>query len=245
MKRPFLLTAASLLAIGATNVSDQADALPLRAANPAEAEAYRSAVASGSIEELQKVLAKYPASPFAGNVFGELVQKVKPERLDAAPPARLWQIYNDDINQDGFTALIPYLTESREALRFTQAAKRDLQFDLSFCLPDMPLQRLKDCLAEALEDFAEDLEDQELNLAEPLRNLPEVVRQAAAEVRAAPTVEAARAAVAPAVVEVRRTIELLEAGTETVATNLQVRTGEVIASALVEVDTRLEEAVGL
>jgi hypothetical protein len=110
---------------------------------------------------------------------------------------------------------------------------------------DFPLQRLKDCVADALEAFADDLEGRGIDLPEEMENIPQVIRQAAAEVRAAPTKEAARAAVAAAVTEVRRTIQLLEAGTETVATNLQVRTGEVIVSALGAVDTKLEEAVGL
>ena len=75
MKKPVLLTAASLLALGAAGTSDRAGALPLRPADATEAEAYEAALASGSADAMQRFLTQFPHSAFVGKVFGELVQK--------------------------------------------------------------------------------------------------------------------------------------------------------------------------
>lgn len=74
MKKHFLLTAASALAMGSLSVS--AEALPLRAGSITELQAYEAAVSKGTAEDLQAFMAQYPDSTYSGEVFGRLVQQV-------------------------------------------------------------------------------------------------------------------------------------------------------------------------
>lgn len=73
MKKANLLTAVSAITLAAAVAApSSSDALPLTAGT-AGLEAYNSAIASGSPVQLQGFLTEYPDSPYANEVFGQLL----------------------------------------------------------------------------------------------------------------------------------------------------------------------------
>ena len=100
------------------------------------------------------------------------------------------------------------------------------------------------CVGNALEGFADALDSRILSLPGPMKGVSAIVRDAARKVRNAKTISEARASVRAAVVEVRKAIALIRADEPGVA-QLQIRQGNVIASALENVDLKLAKAVGL
>ncbi len=136
---------------------------------------------------------------------------------------------------------------AREALRSTLASSRRFEGQVERCGVNDPMIQFHRCVADALEDFADELEEPAVALPEPAKPIPRIVRRAAAEVRAAPSRPVARAAVAVAVQEVRKTIELIRAddpGLVQVA-EAQTRQGEIIVASLETAEAKLERAVGL
>ncbi len=100
------------------------------------------------------------------------------------------------------------------------------------------------CVGNALDGFADALDSRILSLPGPMKGVSAIVRDAARKVRNAKTVAEARASVRAAVVEVRKAIALIRADEPGVA-QLQIRQGNVIASALENVEVKLSKAVGL
>ena len=100
------------------------------------------------------------------------------------------------------------------------------------------------CVANALDGFADALDSRILDLPGPMKGVSAIVRDAARKVRNAKSIAEARASVRAAVVEVRKAIALIRADEPGVA-QLQIRQGNVIASALENVDIKLSKAVGL
>ena len=130
-----------------------------------------------------------------------------------------------------------------QTLTFVQRASSDLQRRIAAC-DGRAGAAYKDCVGGALQQYANDLDSQILRLPPPLRAVTAVIREAARRVQTVATVAEARTIVRAAVTEVRRAIALLRADEPAVA-RLQVRQGNVIASALQSVDTKLARAVGL
>ena len=129
-----------------------------------------------------------------------------------------------------------------EALNFVQRSSNDLERRLRQC--EGSGQGYGTCVGAALDQFANAIDTRSLSLPGPLQNVAAVIREAARGVRAAPSVAAARAVVQTAVAEIRKAIALIRADDPAVS-RLQVRQGNVIASALQSVDNRLARAVGL
>jgi hypothetical protein len=73
MKKVNLLTAVSAITLAATLAAPTpSDALP-QGAGAVGLQAYNSAIASGSPEQLQGFLTEHPESPYANEVFGQLL----------------------------------------------------------------------------------------------------------------------------------------------------------------------------
>ena len=134
-------------------------------------------------------------------------------------------------------------SSAAQTLAFVQRASQELERKLAQC-EKAGGSAYKGCVSDALDQFAATLDTQLPNLPPSLRTVTAVIRQTAQRVRAAPNSAAARVAVRAAVSEVRKAIALIRADEPAVA-RLQVRQGNVIASALQKVDAGLSRAVGL
>lgn len=138
------------------------------------------------------------------------------------------------------------IASATDTLSFVETSSTELDAGVAAC-EQSSQRRLKvytDCVGNALDRYADALDSRGLSLPAPLRNVTGVIREAARRVRAARTIAEARTAVRVAVVAVRKAITLIRADDPNVA-RLQVRQGNVIASALRSVETRLSRAVGL
>jgi hypothetical protein len=141
----------------------------------------------------------------------------------------------------------PIFGVTRRALEATEAASRRFRRNIDRCPLSDPMLEFNRCIAEALEIYADELEQPVVALPPPLKPVPTVIRRAAAKVRAAPTRKAARAAVAEAVKQVRKSITLIKAEEPAFASlaDMQTRQGTIIAQNLERADAKLERAIGL
>jgi hypothetical protein len=141
----------------------------------------------------------------------------------------------------------PIYGVARDALDATVVARRRFDRNLERCDERDPMQIFHRCIATAMAIFANDLEKPEVALPEPTQPVPEIIRTAARRVLEAPDRETARAAVAEAVVEVKKTIELIKADEPVFATlaDMQTRQGNIVVEGLEVAEAKLERAVGL
>ncbi|MGF9764840.1 hypothetical protein AAII07_58210 [Microvirga sp. 0TCS3.31] len=102
----------------------------------------------------------------------------------------------------------------------------------------------RNCIGSALEQYGVGLNTRTQQLPAPLRATVRAISQVGRQVRAVRTIRQARAAVRAVVAQVRKAIPLLRAE-EPIVAQLQVRTGNTIASALRTVENSLTRAIGL
>jgi hypothetical protein len=141
----------------------------------------------------------------------------------------------------------PIYGVTRDALKATLIARQRFDNNLERCSEGDPMAIFHRCIATAMAIFANDLEKPEVALPESTQPAPEIIRTAARRVLNAPDRETARAAVAEAVVEVKKTIALIKAEEPVFATlaDMQTRQGNIIAEGLEVAEAKLERAVGL
>ena len=141
------------------------------------------------------------------------------------------------------------LNDARTTLDSIERSASSLEEKIAQCERDFGQDPRKakaytTCVGNALDGFADALDSRILSLPGPMKGVSAIVRDAARKVRNAKTVAEARASVRAAVVEVRKAIALIRADEPGVA-QLQIRQGNVIASALENVEVKLSKAVGL
>jgi hypothetical protein len=256
MKKTTLFTRAAIVGLGAVSTVQPVEAA--QSAEPAEVAAYEAAVISDDMEEMQRFLATYPESVFVGSVFGRMVQKIEPPRIDRSSEAKIQlaqyeaeERTSDDKSRDAREHRRiqenPIFGITRKALRETIAATRRFESSVDRCGINDPMQIFNRCIADALDVYADELEAPAVALPEETRPAPAVIRQAAARVRSAPSRQAARAAVSEAVTEVRKSISLIRADEPVYNTlaEMQTRQGTIIAEGLQYAEAKLERAVGL
>jgi hypothetical protein len=141
----------------------------------------------------------------------------------------------------------PIFGITRNAVEATLVARQRFEGNLEKCNESDPLETFHRCIATAMAIFANDLEKPEVALPEETQPVPEIIRTAARKVLNAPDRETARAAVAEALVEVKKTIELIKADEPVYATlaDMQTRQGNIIAEGLQVAEAKLERAVGI
>jgi hypothetical protein len=80
MKKSAVLSASSAIVLAAgLSAPSQAGALPIAAISADEVKAYEAALADGSKVALQAFLTQFPASAYAEDVFGRMVQQINHE----------------------------------------------------------------------------------------------------------------------------------------------------------------------
>jgi hypothetical protein len=126
-----------------------------------------------------------------------------------------------------------------------QAISQAAEANIKQCCPTGGnLKETKDCLANALDDYAAALTQIAPQMPEQLRNLPNIVATAANRVRGATSKRAALSALKVAITAVHKSIALLRAD-DPVTLKAETREGAFVAEMLQAADTKLERAVGL
>jgi hypothetical protein len=255
MKKPGLLTAAGLIALGAAGTTQQdSEALPRQAPDPGELKAYQEVVASGSPEAMRRFLAQYPHSRLLGDVFAELVRTIMPQQgVRSAENAIIWRIYAGDQGSSQhdrdqiFFDKRPPVGPAKRTLVIIESASQAFTNDVDRCDVNLPAEVFHDCIADAMEKYATALESPRVVLPEVMQPAPQIIRRAAAKVRAAPTRRAARAAVTEAVREVRQRIALIRAEEPAfrIVAEVQTEQATTIAESLEVAEAKLERAIGL
>jgi hypothetical protein len=115
---------------------------------------------------------------------------------------------------------------------------------VSNCPEGLPLENVKLCLSNGLEQFAAALDPIAPKLPEALRTLPTQLREASRKVKAAKTKEEARAVVAKVIADVRKSIDFVRADDPTTVA-FATRTGGLAADVLASVDAKIEKCAGI
>jgi hypothetical protein len=135
--------------------------------------------------------------------------------------------------------------EARSALEYLQIRLKRLERDTTRCDRIRRREPYLGCIADVMDQFATEIERMPKTPESVAPVAVPALREAAMKVRTAETIPAARAAVAEAVTEVRKSIDLVQAGGDDQLRRLELGQRSIVLNALATVDTSLVQAVGI
>ncbi len=132
-----------------------------------------------------------------------------------------------------------------EAAQYLEIRSLRFRSEIESCRRPPPMKLYLECMANAVDTYARWVEEMPRTQNSVAPVAAPALREAARKIRQADDIPTARAAVAQAAGEIRKSIELVQAGGEDVVRRLELSQRSVILTSMAVLDDNLVQAIGI
>lgn len=134
---------------------------------------------------------------------------------------------------------------ARDAAQYLEIRSLRFRSEIESCRRPPPMKLYLECMANAVDTYARWVEEMPRTQYSVAPVAAPALREAARKIRQAEDIPTARAAVAEAAGEIRKSIELVQAGGEDVVRRLELSQRSVILTSMSVLDDNLVQAIGI